>query len=345
MPDISQIVPLTRELNISADVLLGIVDEDDSNEFDAIYRKCMEIESCNSCNWPPEAEKAEKGFEMMYDFFSHHPNNARAAKYLLDITELYWGKFHVYANEEFAVKECERFANCIFRHSDDADLQAEARFLIAAVWTRIGRKDKAEAMLEKMPFRYGDRCYWSAEVAKKGGDWEKAEMLCRESFTYRARYISKCLRLLASLPNKALAEKTAYEEYLLRLVNAFLTGGDYMPHRQMYQKCSILVALIKHNADLGNIDRAIECFEDLIETSETYLAFLDSGSKGTTLLLLDDERDTDAAPNKPALRREMPLECLYRAIHYGEQILPANERDKIQKCIDKANAIRIKNIS
>ena len=34
MPDISQIVPLTRVLCISADILLGVVDENDDGEFD-----------------------------------------------------------------------------------------------------------------------------------------------------------------------------------------------------------------------------------------------------------------------------------------------------------------------
>ena len=45
MPDISQIVPLSRVLNISTDILLGVVDDNDTKEFEKIYKKCIEIET------------------------------------------------------------------------------------------------------------------------------------------------------------------------------------------------------------------------------------------------------------------------------------------------------------
>ena len=69
MPDISQIIPLSRALNISTDTLLGVTDENDTKEFDEIYKKCMEIETLNPYKWPPEPNEAEKGFRLMYDYF------------------------------------------------------------------------------------------------------------------------------------------------------------------------------------------------------------------------------------------------------------------------------------
>ncbi len=339
MPDISQIVPLSRVLDVSADVLLGIVDENDSAEFDAIYKKCMAIETVNSCSWPPAAEKAEVGFQMMYEFFLSHPNNVRAAKYLLDLSELYWGKFHVFADDDGALKECERFANCIFRHSDDADLQAEARFLIASVWARVGQKEKAEEMLSKMPFRYGDRCYWSAEVAEKVGDYEKAEALCRESFSYRVRFISRTLRLMAHLPSKSYEEQTAYEEYMLRIINAFLSGGNDMPHRQVYQKMSILVGLVKRYLHLGDAERAAERFEALVATAEDYLAFINNGVKGSALMLFDDGLDYYDGDVNGAVRRETVMECLHRAIGYGENMELAKGNGRMGRCVAKAKKI------
>lgn len=339
MPDISQIVPLSRALNVSADMLLGIADESAEEEFNAVHRKCMAIESCGPSNWPPKAEAAEKGFCMMYDFFSMHPNNPHAAKYLLDMAEMYWGKFNVFADEASAVKECERFAICIFRNSNDADLLAEARFLIASIWTRAGQTEKANDALSKMPFRYGDRCYWSAEVAEKAGDFEQVEALCKESFTHRARFISRCLRLMARLPSKTEEEKIEYEEYMLRLINAFLTGGDGMPYRQIYQKLSLLSGLVKRNWRLKRIDRALDCFQELIETAEAYLAFLDGGCNGTTLLLLDDAPEPCRDTNGISFRREMVSGILHRTVDYGRQMTEAERNDPFSELIIKAEAI------
>ncbi|MBQ7309879.1 MAG: helix-turn-helix transcriptional regulator [Clostridia bacterium] len=335
MPDISQIVPLSRVLNVSADILLGIIDENDSTEFDEIYEKCMAIEMVNACKWPPSAEKAEEGFRLMSAFFESHPTHPRAAKYLLNMTELYWGRFSMFVNEDDVVKACERYASCIFRHSEDADLQAEARFLIASIWTRVGKKEKAEESLAKMPFLYGDRCYWSAEVAEKGGDYERAEALCKESFSYRARFLSRCLRLMAHLPNKSFAEQTAYEEYMLRIINALLSGGDAMPYRFIYQKMTLLAGLIRRHLQLGDRGRAVERFTELLETAEHYLIFMDGGSKGTTLMLLDDGLDVYNGDDDGAMRREMVETCLTRAIRHCEKV----DHELLHKCVEKAEAI------
>lgn len=106
--------------------------------------------------------------------------------------------------------------------------------MIASVWTRVKKNAKAENALSKMSFRYGDRCYRSVKVDEKAGNYEKAEQLCKDSFTYRAHFLSRCLRLTARLPDKTQNEKAEYEEYMLRLINAFLNGGDHMPYRQIY---------------------------------------------------------------------------------------------------------------
>jgi len=336
MPDISQIVPLTRVLGVSADLLLGVVDENDNEEFEEVYRKCMELENVNCAAWPPEASKAEQGFGMMYDYFFAHPNSVRAAKYLLDIAEIYWGKLSCFENEDQAVMECERFANCIFRYSDDADYLAEARYLIACIWTRAGQKGRAEEMLAKMPFRYGDRCYWSAEVAQIAGDVEKAEELCKESFTHRARFISRCIRLVAGLPNKSMREKLEYREYMLRIINAFLSGGDYMPHRQVYQKLALVSSMISQHFSVGNTERAVECFEELVQTTEDYVAFVRGGCKGTTLLLLEDDQKRHEAVWENSHVYGMVDRYLKKSMRACEGV---ESTERLERCIARARAL------
>ncbi len=56
-----------------------------------------------------------------------------------------------------------------------------------------------------------------------------------------ARFTSRCIRLAGRIvraEGKPNADKISLEldEYMLRLINAFLSGGDYLPHRQIFQK-------------------------------------------------------------------------------------------------------------
>ena len=341
MPDISQIVPLSRELAVSTDALLGVTGEQ-SEEFEAVEKKCFEIEECPlSLNRPAKPENAKKAYDLMYEYYSVHPNDALAAEFLLERAECYWGKFEIAPDTDAAVKECERFANCIFRHSDKEDMIINARYNIASVYAITGQKEKAREVIAQMPFLKDDNRYWAAEILVKAGDYEEAERLCRESFTQKARFVSRCLRLMAQMPGQELAKKVEYNEYMLRMINAFLTGGEYMPHRQMYQKMSLTAGLIKENIWLGKTERALEHFRDVIATAEKYLAFLESGSKGESLMLLDDGLDRSSEnPEDVTIRQEMVLECLRCAVYYGEHMKEAKESPEFAEYTEKARKIR-----
>ena len=333
MPDISQIVPLSRALNISTDILLGVVDDNDTKEFEKIYKKCMEIETLSPCKWPPEPKEAEKGFRLMYDYFCTHPTNPKAAKYLLDMAELYFGKFDIF-DEATTIKECERFANCIFRFSEDADLHAEARFLIASVYMRIGQKGKANEALSRMPFKYGDRAYFSAEVAKLGGDYASVEKFCKQSFTYRARFLIKSISLVASLPEKTIKEQIDLEEYMLRIINALLSGGDYLPFNQVYQKLRLLCGLISKHLKLKNEACTVECFDELIEASRAYLEFANNGSKGSCLMLNDDGLDRYSKADRLKYQKEMVRDCLNIAINESKVCINELIQNHINKSLN-----------
>ena len=341
MPDISQIVPLSRELMVSTDTLLGVSDNE-TDEFEVVKKKCFEIKAYPiSYNRPAKYENAKKAYDLMYEYYSSHPNDARAATFLLESVECYWGKIEIADDVDAVVKECERFANCIFRHSEKEDMIINAKYNIASIYAITGQKHKAKDVIAQMPFLLDDNRYWAAEILVKAGEYVEAGRLCRESFTQKARFVSRCLRLMAQMPGQELTKKVEYNEYMLCMINAFLTGGDYMPHRQMYQKMSLMTGLIKENIMLGKTERALELFRDVIDTAEKYLAFLENGGKGESLMLLDD--GFDQVPENPediTGRRERVLECLRNAVHYGENMKEVKENPEFVECIEKAKIIR-----
>ena len=166
-----------------------------------------------------------------------------------------------------------------------------------------------------MPFKYGDRAYFSAEVAKLGGDYTSVENFCKQSFTYRARFLIKSISLVASLPEKTIQEQIELEEYMLRIINALLSGGDYPTFNQVYQKLRLLCGLIGKHLKLENEARAVECFEELIEASMAYLEFANNGSKGSCLLLNDDGLERYSKTDRLKYQQEMVRDCLNIAIN------------------------------
>jgi len=343
MPDISQIVPLARVLEVSSDMLLGIVGNDADAEFDAVYRSCMEMEQQDGGCWPPKIETAEKEYKQMRAFFSSYPHSAQAAVALLDLCEARFGELSLFSDQPSALEECARFASCVFRYGSDADLQARARYLYASILTRAGQKEKAEELLSAIPFRYGDRCYVSAEVSVKGGDFEKAEALCKESFSHQARFLSRTLRLMISMPNKSNEEKLAYQKYMLRLIDAFLSGGEALPYRQMYQKLTLLASMIQRLFSMGRTEDAVWYWEELNRTAEAYLAYLERGETLPCLMLLDEEPPLfGQKTDKTLCRRLMIGSVLRRVANYRETRMKDTMDEKILACEKITGTIRAK---
>lgn len=115
-----------------------------------------------------------------------------------------------------------------------------------------------------------------------------------------ARFTSRCIRLAGRVvraeggPD---ADKISLEldEYMLRLINAFLSGGDYLPHRQIFQKTCLLPGLVAQNVKFGNIDKAKEHMQELLKTRDEFFACIDNPSDKRCLMFI--EGDLDASWN------------------------------------------------
>ena len=146
-------------------------------------------------------------------------------------------------------------------------------------------------------------------------DYASVEKFCKQSFTYRARFLVKSISLIASLPDKTVQEQIELDEYMLRIINALLSGEDYFPFDQVYQKLRLLCGLISKHLRLKNEARAVECFEELIESSKAYLEFASNGSKGSCLMLNDDGLDRYAKADSLKYQKEMVKDCINIAIN------------------------------
>lgn len=231
MPDISQIVPLARVLEISTDKLLGYNDEAAEAEARAI-RDAV----CGRINFIYGAEYAGKLYNISSAFFEKHPDVPDIALIALEsYIELVAQKEVDKPSKEIS-DICERYAASIFRYETNADCICKAYCLMSRVYDLLGENSKSESMLSRLPAIFGDRVYWEAEIAYANEKYDLALQKIKESFTVKARFIPRCIRLATRIMSKTtesekerIKKSAELGEYMLRIINAFLSGGDYIP--------------------------------------------------------------------------------------------------------------------
>lgn len=290
MPDISQIVPLAKVLEISTDKLLGHTDEDYERELKTVRSYLGGINLIN------DVEKAAKLYDISLRFFNKYPDVPDVALCCLECyIELFFKKKLDVQHKTF-LEECERYSNSIFRYENNPDNICKTYYLMARAYDLCGETIKAESFMQNLPYIYGDREYWEAEMAYADGKYDIALEKIKKSFALKARFVARSIRLAARITrqqNEAGAKEKciALNEYMLRIIEAFLSGGEYLPHRQIFQKTSLLLALVRENAELGNKEKAMMHMQDLYETRDRYFDFLDSSESRHCLMFIEGDTD------------------------------------------------------
>lgn len=295
MPDISQIVPLAKVLEVTTDKLLGYTDAAYDKELKDI-RKVIE----DRLNLVDNTEEAWELYRMSAGFFGKYPDVPDVALACLEsYIELYFRKEIEATKEEF-LENCERYSNSVFRYGTDPDNICKTYYLVARAYELCGEGGKAKEYMKNLPYVYGDREYWEAEIAFADKRYEEAMTGIKKSFSSKARFLTRCIRMTARIHREQVGgagseECLALNEYMLRLLDAFLSGGEYMPHRQTFQKASLLTGLIYDCVTLGHMDKAYAYFQELYDTRDKYIEFMKDAKDKHCLMFV--EGDTDGLPD------------------------------------------------
>ena len=212
-----------------------------------------------------------------------------------------------------------------------------SRFVLARGYSALGENEKAKEILQKIPVTFGDRLYWEAEIAQANKEFDDAMLKCRASFALKARYVSRCIRMAGEIHEardgeKGLVKRMEYEEYMLRLINAFLSVGDYLPCRQVFQKNLLLLGMVRKYIKLEQIDLAIERADMLFEGRGQYLAFLKAPEGRTSLLFENNDPFNDQMEIRKALDSYVKS-----AVRYLKEVPDSYNNCKIQALLQKYN--------
>lgn len=288
-PDISQVVPLASALDISTDALFDYEHYTKPEDFEELRKDYHRQEVFR------DQRDSAKNYKMLNAYFSAHPQNSEAASLCLKclVDMIVAGKTQDRGKSEL-ISECEKYANCIFKYETDIDTVFMNHFVLARGYAALGENEKAKEMLGKIPVTFGDRLYWEAEIAQANKEYDDAMLKCRSSFALKARYISRCIRMAGEIhqardSENGLAQRIEYEEYMLRLLNAFLSGGDYLPCRQTFQKYVLLCGMVKKHTKLNRFDLALEKAEMLFAGRVEFLNFLNNQEGKYSLLFENND--------------------------------------------------------
>lgn len=288
-PDISQVVPLASALDISTDALFDYEHYTKPEDFEELRKDYHRQEVFR------DQRDSAKNYKMLNAYFSAHPQNSEAASLCLKclVDMIVAGKTQDRGKSEL-IAECEKYANCIFKYETDIDTVFMNHFVLARGYASLGENEKAKEMLGKIPVTFGDRLYWEAEIAQANKEYDDAMLKCRSSFALKARYISRCIRMAGEIhqardSDNGLAQRIEYEEYMLRLLNAFLSGGDYLPCRQTFQKYVLLCGMVKKHTKLNQFDLALEKAEMLFAGRVEFLNFLNNQEGKYSLLFENND--------------------------------------------------------
>ena len=288
-PDISQVVPLASALDISTDALFDYEHYTKPEDFEELRKDYHRQEVFR------DQRDSAKNYKMLNAYFSAHPQNSEAASLCLKclVDMIVAGKTQDRGKSEL-IAECEKYANCIFKYETDIDTVFMNHFVLARGYAALGENEKAKEILGKIPVTFGDRLYWEAEIAQANKEYDDAMLKCRSSFALKARYISRCIRMAGEIhqardSENGLVQRIEYEEYMLRLLNAFLSGGDYLPCRQTFQKYVLLCGMVKKHTKLNRFDLALEKAEMLFAGRVEFLNFLNNQEGKYSLLFENND--------------------------------------------------------
>lgn len=292
MPDISQIVPLAKVLEVSTDKLLGHTDEE-------YERQLQKIKSFHKgINLINDVKKATELYKMSLKFFDRYPDEPDVALKCLECYIELFAQKELKVSDKAFMEECERYSNSIFRYENNSDNVYKTYYLLARAYDLCGEAGKAEAVMKNLPYVYGDREYWEAEMAYADGKYDIALEKIKRSFALKARFVARSIRLAARITKKqggsGAGEKcVALNEYMLKLIDAFLSGGEYLPHRQVFQKTSLLQGLVEYYAKQGKKEEALRYLQDLYVTRDAYVASLDNPEDKDCLMFVQGDTDGD----------------------------------------------------
>lgn len=264
MPDISQIVPLARIFNVSADTILGTGDLK-SNDVSEILKNAQ-----SKLNFPLTKECLWDKYKVLLDGLNTYPNNFKLVIQCMEVEiSLAYPGNSIYdeKNAKSLYESCERHANTIFSYDDNVNRILRARMIMLMLHCANGKFEEARRQAEKFPSRadfnihkmYSIRAHWQKDYKTEITSWQFYIMNLLHALLYGAVSLGKVYDLTEE-PEKAM---DIYER-LIRILDDIFKGETKMPFHHV-EGGDLYVLLAEKAMEFDNAELALDSLEKAIK--------------------------------------------------------------------------------
>lgn len=331
MPDISQIVPLSRIFGVSTDVLFGVADRDDTEDVKSIMERAQ-----SALTSPLTTECLKKRYGILQKGLTLHPKNPILLTNSLEAgIALAYPENDVYdaENGKSIYKECIRQANLVFSYSQNTTDVLRAHMIMVMLHSAYGNFEQAEKHAQKFPWRadmtvhkmYAYYAHWKKDYKTEAASRQYGFLFLLEAMLDT---ITNLGITHTAMNEHRSAQKTF--ETAIELIN-LITAEEEMPpafHRR--EKGDIYVLFARSLMQTGDTEKALNCLERSVDLEiEARARFADAG-KPTSPLLRD-------VPHKKYLYR-LPIDRLHVTLDIlnEECFAPLRENARFTELLRKA---------
>ena len=262
LPDISQIIPLATFFGVSADIILGISDNNRNEEINEIL---------NMCNDRTLRKNDVESWLLIQEVIKKYPSNLDLLQESIEYGIALSYKENYCYNKEYAekiYKETTRQAELIIKYSSNVTNILRAHMIMVILHSSFGNAERAVKHANELPWRADmtvhAMCAW---INKAFNEFDIEKVNLQRDLE---QHIHSSINTLAFLGISYENSKN-YEEALkmyftiLNIINEVFKEDDYVPALYKLEIGNVYALIARTYLSMGNTDKCLDFLEQMVD--------------------------------------------------------------------------------
>lgn len=262
LPDISQIIPVATFFGVSADIILGISDNNRNEEINEIL---------NMCNDRSLRKYDVESWLLIQDVLKKYPSNLDLLQESIEYGIALSYKGNYCYNEEYAeriYKETTRQAELIVKYSSNLTNILRAHMIMVILHSSFGNAESAVKHANELPMRSDmtvhAMCAW---INKAFNEFEIEKINLQRDLQQHMHSSINTLGLLGISYENTKNYEEALKMYftILNIINEVFKEDDYIPALYKLEMGNVYALIARTWLSMGNTDKCFDFLEQMVD--------------------------------------------------------------------------------
>lgn len=262
LPDISQIIPLATFFGVSADIILGISDNNRNEEINEIL---------NMCNDRSLRKNDVESWLLIQEVLKKYPSNLDLLQESIEYGIALSYKENYCYNEEYAekiYKETTRQAELIVKYSSNVTNILRAHMIMVILHSSFGNEESAVKHANELPWRADmtvhAMCAW---INKAFNEFELEKINLQRDLQQHMHSSINTLCLLGISYENTKNYEEALKMYftILNIINEVFKEDDYIPALYKLEMGNVYSLIARTWLSMGNTDKCLDFLEQMVD--------------------------------------------------------------------------------